>query len=55
MPDRSITGRLSDKDAYNELPEDLKGIIDIADWAAIILVTVPIFMPISIELGFEPL
>ncbi len=25
------------------------------DWAAILLVTVPIFMPISIELGFDPL
>jgi|GEM_PF-5606132 len=55
MPARSITGRLSDKDAYNELPEDRKGIINIADWAAIILVTIPIFMPISIELGFDPL
>jgi tripartite ATP-independent transporter DctM subunit len=25
------------------------------DWAAILLVTVPIFMPISLELGFDPL
>ena len=25
------------------------------DWAAILLVTVPIFMPIAIELGFDPL
>ena len=25
------------------------------DWAAILLVTVPIFMPIAMELGFDPL
>ena len=25
------------------------------DWAAILLVTVPIFMPIAVELGFDPL
>jgi TRAP-type mannitol/chloroaromatic compound transport system permease large subunit len=25
------------------------------DWAAILLVTVPIFLPIAIELGFDPL
>jgi TRAP-type mannitol/chloroaromatic compound transport system permease large subunit len=25
------------------------------DWAAILMVTVPIFMPIALELGFDPL
>jgi TRAP-type mannitol/chloroaromatic compound transport system permease large subunit len=25
------------------------------DWAAILLVTVPIFLPIAVELGFDPL
>ena len=24
------------------------------DWAAILLVTVPIFMPVAMELGFDP-